>query len=217
MSLASYFQNDENMNPATMTSTTRPTSFGSSGEDSTHTDDGSVRSTRALRVFGELVSEVENSLCYSPSPLNDSKKESKLVNNNAKSSHKKNRILAYSSTKSPFQKLNTLSNITNIMQDTKRTLPFGSITFTPEKSLMMTESPKKKQLGFQTTARNKIPLSIETDLNDSISQPKIILKDTAKTDQDPDKTKDKILCMSECEGYEEKNSTPKAQSKKPEA
>lgn len=91
---------DENYSSIDMmsTNTNRTTSIGSRSSPG---DDESVRSARATKVFGSLVVENEESLCYSPSPFITKK---------------------------------TLGNITNICNSSPiRTLPFGTIEFTPTK------------------------------------------------------------------------------------
>jgi len=63
--------NDENYAPSSMAqkNKSRPTSVDSHtvGSHSTNSDE-SIRSARAIKVFGDLVGNDESSLCYSPSP-----------------------------------------------------------------------------------------------------------------------------------------------------
>jgi len=106
---------DENYAPgdALPTINKRQTSIGSHSSTS---DDVSIRSARATKVFGNLV-ENEESLCYSPSP---------------------------------FIKKKTLGNITNICNSSPmRTLPFGTIEFTPTKL-------KKNRIGKKVDNKNKV-------------------------------------------------------------
>jgi len=95
----------------------------------------SIKSVLATKVFGDLVADQdqENSLCYSPSPY--------------------------------FSRIKKkgLTNITNTLHESKCTLPFGSITFTPNTNLeKLTEvsvekaSPKKRVTTGKTESTKRI-------------------------------------------------------------
>jgi len=93
----------------------RPASFGSRGSSISSNSNETIRSARAAKVFGKLVSENENdnenSLSYSPSP------------------HKKKKQLA---------------NITNVQTNSpSRVLPFGTIQFTTVKKPTKRDEDKK--------------------------------------------------------------------------
>jgi len=108
----------------------------------------SIKSVLATKVFGDLVADQdqENSLCYSPSPY--------------------------------FSRIKKkgLTNITNTLQESKSTLPFGSITFTPNTNL-----EKLTEVSVEKTSPKKRATTGKTENTKRISKKPIKVMLSAKT------------------------------------